>query len=195
MPTSFVHINPMKLLKVISACVLMMLSIANYGMAESPIGPAQRLLDKLAVAKTEQEANFLYEDIIAAWLASGGPTVDILLERGVDAQESSNHSLARDMYDRVILIEPEIAETWYRRGVLFFEQGKYDEAILDFEEALDLEPRHFEAWLGLGAIFEAIEEREAALNAYRQVLKLYPYSRYAKQAVSRLEPLIEGRAL
>ena len=185
----------MKLSSTICACLLALLIAPINALADSPIGPAQRLLDKLAIAKTEKEADFLYEDIISAWLASGGPTVDVLLERGVDAHESNNLSLARDMYDRVILIEPDIAETWYRRGVLFFEQGKYDEAILDFEEALNLEPRHFEAWLGLGAIFEAIEEREAALNAYRQVLKLYPHSRYAKQAEARLAPLIEGRSL
>ncbi len=165
------------------------------GLADSPIGPAQKLLDKLAVAKTEHEANYLYEDIIAAWLNSGGPTVDILMERGIDAHSQDNLALARDMFDRVILIEPDIAEAWYRRGVVFYHDGKYDQAILDFEQALELEPRHFEAWLGLAAIFEAVEHREAALNAYRQVLKLFPHSRRAKQSVARLEPLIEGRAL
>lgn len=174
-------------------CLWLLLPISSY--AESPTGPAQRLLDKLAVATTEQEASYLYEDIVSAWMESGGPTVDILLVRGVDAHSEDDLELARDMYDRVILIEPEIAEAWYRRGTVFYSEGKFDQAILDFEHALELEPRHFEAWLALGAIFETVEHREAALSAYRKVLTLHPYSKYAKHAVSRLEPLIEGRTL
>ncbi|MFC7292535.1 tetratricopeptide repeat protein [Hirschia litorea] len=171
------------------------MGLTHSALADSPTSPAQRLLDKLAVAKTEQEANFLYQDIIAAWLDSGGPTVDILMQRGVDAHGHEDLDLARDMFDRIILIEPDLAEAWYRRGTVFYAQGKFDEAILDFEQTLKLEPRHFEAWLGLAAIFEGVEHREAALNAYRQVLIYHPYSRFAKQGVTRLEPLIEGRAL
>lgn len=163
--------------------------------ADSPTSPAQKLLDKLAVAENEHQAYRLYEDVLSAWLDSGGPTVDILLERGIDAHSQNDLELARDMYDRVILIEPDIAEAWYRRGTVFYSEGKFDEAILDFEHALSLEPRHFDAWLSLGAIFEAVEQREAALSAYRQSLKLFPYYKFAKQAVARLEPLVEGRSL
>ncbi len=199
MPPSFVHINVMILAKpLLKRCLILLIlltGLSTRALADSPTSPAQRLLDKLAVAKTEQEANFLYQDIIAAWLDSGGPTVDILMQRGVDAHSHDDLELARDMYDRIILIEPDLAEAWYRRGTVFYAQGKFDEAILDFEETLKHEPRHFEAWLGLAAIFEGVEHREAALNAYRQVLIYYPYSRFAKQGITRLEPLVEGRTL
>jgi tetratricopeptide (TPR) repeat protein len=167
----------------------------TFAHANSPIGPSQRLLDKLAVAKSEAEADFIYQDILSAWLDSGGPTVDILLERGVDAHASGDLKLARDMYDRVILIEPDVAEVWYRRGAIFYAEGKLDEAILDFEECVRLEPRHFDAWLALAAIFESVDQNEAAYSAYSKVLKIYPHSRYAKQAAKRLEPTVKGRSM
>jgi len=192
---SFAHSHYMKLARnIICAFAFVFLYQAN-ALANSPTDPSQRLLDKLAVAKSEAEANFIYQDIVSAWLDTGGPTVDILIERGLDAHTQGNIQLARDMYDRVILIEPDVAEAWYRRGAVFYAEGKLDEAILDFEEAVRLEPRHFDAWLALAAIFETVDHNQAAYSAYNKVLKIYPHSKYAKQATARLESSVKGRAM
>lgn len=157
--------------------------------------PSASLLDKLAKADTVQEAQFIEKDVWDAWLYEGGATTDILMERGLDAQENGDNSLARDMYDRVILIEPDYAEVWHRRAALFFADGKYDEALADFEEALEREPRHFGAWTGLGVLFEAIDQNAAAIAAYREALAIYPYAGFAMRAEKRLAPLVDGRAL
>ncbi len=170
-------------------------AVLYFAQANVPTAPSQALLDKLAMAETEQQAFYIAEDVIDAWVDAGGPTCDILMERAIDAHAAQDHELARDMLDRVILIEPELAEAWYRRGALFYRDGKFDEAIKDFEEAIRYEPRHFEAWLGLAVIFEAIENRSAALEAYRRVIAIHPFSPYAIQAERRLAPLVDGRAL
>ncbi len=156
---------------------------------------AQSLIDKLTEAEDAMDAAALEEEIWDAWLLSGSPTVDILMRRGVEAMETDDLELARDMFDRAILIKPAYAEGWARRAVIFFNDGQYDEAIADLESSLTHEPRHFGAWILLGMIFESVTEPAAALHAYRKALEIHPNADAAKRGERRLIRAVEGRAL
>lgn len=161
----------------------------------TPDNVAQELLDKLKTTTSESEAAEIEEQIWEAWLVSGSPTVDILMRRGLEALEADDKDLARDMFDRAILIKPDYAEGWNRRALLFFNDGKYGEAIQDIEAALAREPRHFGAWIELAMIFEQTNRPEGALEAYRKALEIYPLAKAAKQGEARTVLLVEGRAL
>jgi tetratricopeptide (TPR) repeat protein len=165
------------------------------GEADTKKGPdniSQELLDKLKAVPSEEEAASIEEEIWDAWLVSGSPTVDIMMKRGLEYQESQDAQSARDMFDRAIAIKPDYAEAWNRRALLFFNDGKYDEAIADLESTLTYEPRHFGAWIGLGMIFESIDRPEAALKAYRKALEIHPHAAAAQQGEKRLSRVIEG---
>ncbi|MDZ4761266.1 MAG: tetratricopeptide repeat protein [Alphaproteobacteria bacterium] len=159
----------------------------------APGNVAQDALDKLAAAGSEAEAANLEEEVWDAWMFSGSPTVDILMKRGVEAQDAEDLDLARDMFDRAIMIRPDYAEGWNRRALLFFNAGKYDEAIADLETTLKYEPRHFGAWIGLAMIFESMSQGNAALQAYRKALVVHPFAAAAKEGQKRLIPQVEGR--
>lgn len=163
--------------------------------AEAEKTLADELLDELTAAETSQEAALKEEEIWDAWLLSGSPTVDVLMQRGVEAQEARNLELARDMYDRALMIKPDYAEAWNRRALLYFNDGRYDEAMSDLEAALTHEPRHFGAWIGLGMIFESVEAPDAALKAYRNALAIHPHAGAALQGEKRLRVRVEGRQL
>lgn len=156
---------------------------------------AQDLLNELASTESPEEAALKEEEIWDAWLLSGSPTVDVLMRRGVEAQAMDDVELARDMYDRAIAIKPDYAEAWNRRALLYFDDGKYDEAMADLEAALTHEPRHFGAWIGLGMIFESVEAPDAALKAYRKALAIHPHASAALQGEKRLQVVVEGRQL
>jgi tetratricopeptide (TPR) repeat protein len=153
---------------------------------------SQDLLDKLKTVGSEEEAATIEEEIWDAWLVSGSATVDIMMKRGLEYQESEDVQSARDMFDRAIAIKPEYAEAWNRRALLFFNDGKYDEAVADLESTLTYEPRHFGAWIGLGMIFESIDRPEAALKAYRKALEIHPHAAAAQQGEKRLSRAVEG---
>ncbi len=153
---------------------------------------SQDLLDKLKTIESEEEAALLEEEIWDAWLVSGSATVDIMMKRGLEYQEGEDAESARDMFDRAIAIKSDYAEAWNRRALLFFNDGKYDEAIADLETTLTYEPRHFGAWIGLGMIFESIERPEAALRAYRKALEIHPHAIAAKQGEARMSRIVEG---
>ena len=156
---------------------------------------SQDLLDKLKETDTDEEAAAIEEEVWDAWLVSGSPTVDVLMQRGLEYQQMDRLEDAREAFDRAISIQPDYAEVWNRRAGLFFNAGKYDEAIADLESALTSEPRHFGAWIGLAMIFESIERPEAALRAYDKALAIHPHAQAAVQGKKRLDRVINGRSL
>ena len=156
---------------------------------------SQELLDKLAATKSDEEAASLEEEVWDAWLVSGSATVDVLMKRGLEAQENEDPEMARDMFDRVIIMKPQYAEGWNRRALLFFNDKQYDEAVADLESALTYEPRHFGAWIGLGMIFESIDRPEAALRAYQKALAIHPHAASAVSGEKRLKRAVEGMPL
>ncbi len=158
-------------------------------------GPPDSMFDELRDAPTEEEGQSVALDIWAAWMESGSPTVDILMERAVAAQTAGDRDHARALYDRAILIEPEYAEAWHRRASLFLEEEKLDEALRDLNEALRHEPRHFGAWLGTGMILERLGAEKEALAAYREALAIHPWLEPARRAESRLAKATDGTAL
>ncbi len=169
---------------------------ANQNAAASqPENLSQELLDKLKDTKNEAEAATLEEEIYDAWLVSGSATVDTLMKRGLEYQQGEDLEGARDAFDKAIAILPDYAEVWNRRAALFFNDGKYDEAIKDLESAIRLEPRHFGAWIGLAMIFESVDRPEAALKAYEKALAIYPLAQAAVQGKKRLERAVNGSAL
>jgi len=156
---------------------------------------SQDLLDKLKTTASDEEAANIEQEVWDAWLVSGSGTVDILMKRGLEAQEGGDKDLAREMFDRAIIIKPKYAEAWNRRALLFFNDGKYDEAIADLESTLRYEPRHFGAWIGLGMIFESIDRPEAALKAYRKALEVHPHAEAAVSGEKRLSRVVDGMPL
>jgi tetratricopeptide (TPR) repeat protein len=160
-----------------------------------PENLSQELLNKLKDTSNEAEAASLEEEIWDAWLISGSATVDTLMKRGLEYQQTEDLEGARDAFDKAIAIKPDYAEAWNRRAVLFFNDGRYDEAIADLESAIRLEPRHFGAWIGLAMIFESVDRPEAALKAYEKALTIHPLAQAAVQGKKRLERVVNGSAL
>jgi tetratricopeptide (TPR) repeat protein len=175
----------------IRALLLAALLFAGHASA----GPSDEMFEKLLKAPSESEANDAAQDIWASWMESGSPTVDMIMERAVDAQTIGDHETARAFYDRAIMLEPDYAEAWNRRATLFLNDENFPEALRDLNEALRLQPRHFGAWAGLGIMMETMGAETEALDAYRQALKIYPFMTQARQAEKRLSRVAEGQGL
>ncbi|MEM9225960.1 MAG: tetratricopeptide repeat protein [Pseudomonadota bacterium] len=156
-------------------------------------GPSDQMFEELKEAPNADEANQTAMDIWAAWMESGSDAADLVMERGVNAQAAGELELARALYDRVIILQPDYAEAWNRRATVFLAENNYPEALRDINEALRLEPRHFGAWAGLGAVLEGLNAAPAAIVAYEEALKIHPNFSAAKSALARLREQEEGR--
>jgi tetratricopeptide (TPR) repeat protein len=157
--------------------------------------PDAALFEKLKGAVSPEEADQVALDIYAGWLESGSATVDLLMQRAMQAQAYGDVVSARQLYDRIILIAPDYAEAFNRRAGLFLTAENTPEALRDLNEVLRLEPRHFGAWTGLGLLFESVEADKQALTAYREALKIYPTLPPALQAEAALTKKVEGLEL
>jgi Tfp pilus assembly protein PilF len=65
--------------------------------------------------------------------------------------------------------------------------GNYDTSLADIEKVLELEPRHFGALSGRGMIYQRQGKWGAALDAYREALKMNPNMAGVRNAVQELE--------
>ncbi|KJS25656.1 MAG: hypothetical protein VR75_10285 [Hyphomonadaceae bacterium BRH_c29] len=157
--------------------------------------PTDEMFEKLKTAPSESEANDVAQDIWASWMESGSATVDMIMQRGVEAQMVGDAETARTFYDRVILIEPDYPQAWFRRAGIFLAEENFPEALRDLNETLKLEPRHFGAWAGLGSVFETMGAKDQALEAWREALAIYPFMRDGLQAEKRLTKAAEGQGL
>ncbi len=153
------------------------------------------LYDNLQNAPTESEAAEIASDIQSIWNESGSPTVDLMMRQGIEAEQRKDFKLARSVYDRIVIIDPDYHEVWFRRARLHMLEDNYSEALQDMNATLEREPRHYYAWLGLAAIVERLGGKHEALLAIEQSLEIYPDFLPAKEVEKRLKPELEGLPL
>ncbi|MCG7394393.1 tetratricopeptide repeat protein [Microvirga sp. ACRRW] len=153
------------------------------------------LFERLSKAGSEQQAEGITKLIERRFARSGSDTADLLLSRAAEAFQEKNFPLAIELLDRVLALQPNWAEAWYRRATVFYQIDDPVGAMADLSRALKIEPRHFNAWTGLGHILMASDDKARALEAYRRVLKINPQESSVQTIVNRLLPDVDGQDL
>ncbi|KRE09747.1 hypothetical protein ASE63_04265 [Bosea sp. Root381] len=158
-----------------------------------PAATLERLFERLAAAKTPEEAKGIANLIQRRWARSGSPTADLLMTRAQTAMKGKQIELAIELLDRVITLEPDWAEGWNQRANALFLAGDPIRSIYDIGEALKREPRHYGAMMGLGTILRQQGDDKRAMIAYRRALAVYPQLEAVKDAVESLKTEVDGR--
>jgi tetratricopeptide (TPR) repeat protein len=153
------------------------------------------LFDRLSKAESEREAQGIAALIDRRFSRSGSDTADLLLSRATEAFKEKNYPLAIELLDRILVLQPNWAEAWYRRATLFYQLDDPAGAMADLYQALKLEPRHFSAWTGLGHILMSSEDKPRALEAFRRALKINPQVEMLQTMVMRLDREVAGQDL
>ena len=68
--------------------------------------------------------------------------------------------------------------------------GDYEKSITDINYTLILEPRHFGAMDGLALIFIESKKYSQALEIYREIQKILPYSKDIESKIKILDEII-----
>ncbi len=152
------------------------------------------LLEQLAQSTPEQAIG-LDRQLQALWALSGSASADLLLERGREALDDGDIETAIDHLTALTDHAPEFAEGWHVRASAFFGIDRFGMAIADLEHALTLNPNHYEAIYGLGLILEVTGQPDKAFQAYERALAIHPHHEEVTNAMNRLKPQIEGKAL
>lgn len=99
---------------------------------------------------------------------------------------------ALELLNRALAAEPEYAEAWSRRAVVFYILGDYPSAMEDIKRTLALEPRHFGALAELGAIYMQLEKFEAARGVLLKALEINPHLAATRQNLETVERRLSG---
>ncbi|MBJ6126491.1 tetratricopeptide repeat protein [Microvirga splendida] len=153
------------------------------------------LFERLGKAQSEREAEGIASLIERRFSRSGSDTADLLLSRAAQAFGKKDFPLAIELIDRVLTLQPNWAEAWYKRATVFYQLDDPVGAMADLHRALTIEPRHFNAWTGLGHILMASDDKARALLAYRKVLEINPQMDDVKTIVTKLTPEVDGQDL
>jgi tetratricopeptide (TPR) repeat protein len=151
------------------------------------------LFGQLKRESNEVKAGRIASQIQAQWQDSGSATIDLMMGWAGKAIAEKKYPVALDFLDQVVVMKPDYAEGWNRRATLNFLMNDYGRSMADIQKTLSLEPRHFGAMAGMAAILKDTGRKQAALDAFEQVLNVYPMMREAQKQVGELSEELTGQ--
>lgn len=110
------------------------------------------------------------------WFYQKGAHGAALLERSQMLLQAGKIDQAETLLTDVIRNEPDFAEAWNRRAVLYYLQGRYRPSLSDCQRVVTLNPIHFGALHGIGLCYAALEEYPLAITAFRRALEIQPHA-------------------
>ena len=110
------------------------------------------------------------------WFEQKGAFGLELLKRAQLLLEAEEITQAEEILTEMINTQPDFAEAWNRRAVLYYTQGQFEKSKDDCEQVVKLNPFHFGAWHGLGLCHAALGDYQAAIAAFRKALEIQPYA-------------------
>lgn len=147
---------------------------------------ADRLLDALKTASTEQNAALIEAHVVELWIGSATPAVRLLMSRAAREEHAGASQDALEDFSAVLVLQPEIADAWRQRAEARMEAGDTVGAIADLSEAVKREPREFLAFRTLARIAEARADWKAAYGAWAKLLAFDPKTPGGEQRMKEL---------
>jgi tetratricopeptide (TPR) repeat protein len=124
-----------------------------------------RLIDlKVAIPHLKQNTKHKADD--SYWL-------------GLGKQKQEDYRGAIAAYNRAIQINSRYSYAYYKRGDVYYEQGKYRNSLNDFNRAIKLGINHVDAYNYRGLTRQKLVDNRGAIADYTQAISLDPQYYYA----------------
>ncbi|MBF2078697.1 MAG: tetratricopeptide repeat protein [Synechococcales cyanobacterium T60_A2020_003] len=116
------------------------------------------------------------QELWRIWFLQKGAYGLELLERAQMLQEQNRLVEAEAALSQIINDQPDFAEAWNRRAVLYYLKQQYRKSLQDCQKVVELNPVHFGAWHGMGLCHAALGEYPSAIRAFRKALDIQPHA-------------------
>lgn len=104
------------------------------------------------------------------------------VNRGVIHNRNGDLNAALDDFNAALEIDGSNGEAYLNRGNSFFLASRYDEALADYERALEANvSKPWAAWYNIGLVHDAREDGDRAREAYEKALEENPGFTLAQQ--------------
>jgi tetratricopeptide (TPR) repeat protein len=182
----------MKNMHVGAVIALLFMAFFAPAMADQNEPQLNKLFEKLKAAPDYEAAREIELYIWHIWSKAGTASGSLLFRQGVQYMNDGEHDKALVNFNALVEIEPEFAEGWNKRATLHYLMGNYNGSVADIQRTLALEERHFGALSGLGLIYDALDQKEAALKAFRAALEIHPNMEAIRRRAEELVEETEG---
>ncbi len=130
------------------------------------------ILTNLAVALLQQGKRADARDCAAKAAAANPNSIEALLVLADCHAHAGDFQAALGDYDRIIELEPRIAEVHNNRGLALQTLGRLADSLASYDRALDLSPNFSDAHVNRGNALHALSRPDEALAAYEHALAL-----------------------
>ena len=103
----------------------------------------------------------------------GQNDADLLFERGYNYL-TSDRSQAISLLTQCLEADPSYVQAYYHRGIAYFKNGKYDEALTDFNKAQELSPDLSILWMYKGFAYRNLGDVDLALMSFSNYISKNP---------------------
>ena len=93
---------------------------------------------------------------------------------GVIHTELKNYTLARDLFIKVVNLNPKYNDGFYNLANIYNKLGEEDNAIKNYEKVIELDKSYYKAYNNLGNIFRKRNLNKKALEYYILTLTINP---------------------
>ena len=109
-------------------------------------------------------------------------SMDELLLAALNAHNRNDYVMAIDIYTYILSKNPkeEIASLIHKhRGMAYFSESRYEEALEDFSLTLELDPKNYKAAYYRGVVHSVMMNYAAAVDDFSLALKIHPFHFYS----------------
>merc|ERR1719289_234620 len=145
----------------------------------------QSLFEKLYQLENVHDINDTLEKIWTVWKNHPDEEVQKDFRKALESLKEMDVSQARKILDKVIALDPNYAEAFNQRAMIYYMGGKHTEAMRDLMAALDLEPRHIVALSGLAKIQRELAQPEEK-ETLKKILELCPNDSNVRNRMAEL---------
>ena len=112
--------------------------------------------------------------------------LDAMLDMTLEFEDQDDTADAELGYRQILEVQRNNALALFRFGRLMAKNGAHAKAKELLSRSVEVEPEGDNAWFHLGQSLQSLGEDEAALAAYREVVKLQPQNQEAKELILQL---------
>ena len=92
----------------------------------------------------------------------------------VQSQQKGNFEVAKNLYNKILEVEPNFIDAQNNLGNVFKELGENQKAISCYEKAIEIDPTFLSAHNNLGVLFNKLEEKQKAISCYEKAIEIDP---------------------